>query len=112
MKTETKKQPEKKDIGYYNTIPKKETLKEVAEKFAHGVVGVIVKHDDMTSTEYLEELIECGADLDLIKKAIPKAKEMEKKQIVKAWENGKKSTQCKAHICQMKTGLGYYHKTK
>jgi len=34
----------------------------------------------MTAVEYLEELIECGADLDLIKKSIQQAKEMEKEQ--------------------------------
>jgi hypothetical protein len=32
-----------KEIGYYNLTPKKETLKQVAEKFAEGVDGVIVK---------------------------------------------------------------------
>jgi hypothetical protein len=31
----------------------------------------------MGGVEFLEELIECGADLDLIKKSITKAKEME-----------------------------------
>lgn len=37
--------------------------------------------------------------------------EMEKEQMVEAWENGKRSTQCKTPICQMKTGIGYYNKT-
>jgi hypothetical protein len=37
--------------------------------------------------------------------------EMEKEQMVNAWENGKKSTQCKTPICRMKTGIGYYNKT-
>jgi len=32
-----------KEVGYYDPSPKKETLKQVAEKFAHGVDGVIVK---------------------------------------------------------------------
>jgi hypothetical protein len=37
--------------------------------------------------------------------------EMEKEQMVETWENGKRSTQCKTPICQMKTGIGYYNKT-
>jgi hypothetical protein len=41
-----------------------------------------------TAVEWLEELIECGADLDVIKKVIPRAKEMEKQQIIDAWGNG------------------------
>jgi hypothetical protein len=35
---------------------------------------------------------------------------MEKEQIIDAWENGKKSMQCKAPICQRKTGNGYFNK--
>lgn len=34
----------------------------------------------MTAIEWLEELIECGADLEQIKKCLPRAKEMEKQQ--------------------------------
>jgi len=41
-----------------------------------------------TAVEWLEELIECGADLEQIKKCLPKAKEMEKEQISKAYEQG------------------------
>ena len=33
-----------------------------------------------TAVEWLQELIECGADLEQIKKFLPKAKEMEKQQ--------------------------------
>jgi len=40
-----------------------------------------------------------------------KAIEMEKEQIGDAWENGKKSTQCKTPMCERKTGIGYYNKT-
>jgi hypothetical protein len=43
--------------------------------------------------------------------AFKQAKEMEKEQMIDAWENGKKSTQCKTPICRMKTGIGYYNKT-
>ena len=39
------------------------------------------------------------------------AKAIEKEQMIDAWENGKKSTQCKTPICRMKTGIGYYNKT-
>jgi hypothetical protein len=35
-----------------------------------------------TAVEWLEELIECGANLEQIKKCLQKAKEMEKQQIV------------------------------
>jgi hypothetical protein len=38
-----------------------------------------------TAVEWLEELIECGADLEQIKKCLPKAKEMEKEQITDAF---------------------------
>jgi hypothetical protein len=34
---------EESEIGYYDPTPKKETLRQVAEKFAEGVDGVIVK---------------------------------------------------------------------
>lgn len=42
----------------------------------------------MTAVEWLVELIECGADLDQIKKCISKAKEMEKQQIIDAYSHG------------------------
>lgn len=41
-----------------------------------------------TAVEWLHELIECGADLEQIKKSLPKAKEMEKQQIIDAHDNG------------------------
>lgn len=41
-----------------------------------------------TAVEWLQELIECGADLEQIKKFLPKAKEMEKQQIGEAYEDG------------------------
>jgi hypothetical protein len=44
---------------------------------------------EKTAVEWLEELIECGADLEQIKKFLPKAKELEKKQIIDAYDNGK-----------------------
>jgi hypothetical protein len=34
---------QEKEVGYYDPTPKKETLKQIAEKFAKGVDGVIVK---------------------------------------------------------------------
>jgi hypothetical protein len=34
---------QEKEVGYYDPSPKKETLKQVAEKFAKGVDGVIIK---------------------------------------------------------------------
>jgi uncharacterized protein YukE len=37
-----------------------------------------------TAVEWLEELIECGANLEQIKKCLQKAKEMEKEQIIDA----------------------------
>ena len=44
-----------------------------------------------TAVKWLEELIECGADLDVIKKVIPRAKEMEKQQLIDAVEWNYKS---------------------
>lgn len=42
----------------------------------------------MTAVEWLQELIECGADLEQIKKSLPKAKEIEKQQIIDAFKRG------------------------
>jgi hypothetical protein len=50
-------------------------------------------------------------DLEHNRKCWEQAKEMEKEQIGDAWENGKKSTQCKTPMCERKTGIGYYNKT-
>jgi len=41
-----------------------------------------------TAVQWLEEIIECGADLDLIKKCIAKAKAIEKEQIMEAYDLG------------------------
>ena len=41
-----------------------------------------------TAVEWLEELIECGANLEQIKKCLPRAKKMEKEQIINAYEVG------------------------
>jgi hypothetical protein len=49
--------------------------------------------------------------LKQLQKDFDQAKEMEKEQIGDAWENGKKSTQCKTPMCERKTGIGYYNKT-
>lgn len=50
---------EEKEIGYYDPTPKKETLKQVAEKFAKGVDGVIVKETKTpTPREKAKDLIQ------------------------------------------------------
>jgi hypothetical protein len=41
-----------------------------------------------TAVEWLEELIECGADLELIKLSIVRAKALEKEQIIDAIRYG------------------------
>lgn len=41
-----------------------------------------------TAVEWIEELIECGANLEQIKKCLPRAKAMEKEQIMKARQDG------------------------
>ena len=65
-----------------------------------------------TAVELLVEQLELDVfATDEEMATIIKAKEMEKEQMVNAWENGKKSTQCKTPICRMKTGIGYYNKT-
>ena len=49
---------QEKEVGYYDPTPKKETLKQIAEKFAKGVDGVIVKETKtLTSQEKAEELV-------------------------------------------------------
>ena len=68
-----------------------------------------------TAVEWLVEQIKKDPNLRLrgfdIDGIAQQAKEMEKEQMIDAWENGKKSTQCKTPICRMKTGIGYYNKT-
>jgi hypothetical protein len=67
-----------------------------------------------TAVEWLEELIECGADFEQIKKCLPKAKEMEKEQIEDAYEiafddgfdDGKYNNESK-----YQDGKDYYRKT-
>jgi hypothetical protein len=60
---------------------------------------------------FIEQLKDMEYDLRLIPNTIEQAKEMEKEHIKDAWENGKKSTQCKTPMCERKTGIGYYNKT-
>jgi hypothetical protein len=66
-----------------------------------------------TTVEWLIEELLTGDyfPYGIPKKLIEMATKMEKEQIVNAWENGKKSTECKAPICQRKTGNGYFNKT-
>ena len=46
----------------------------------------------MTAIEFIEELIECNADLDLMKKLIHNAKEMDNKEkhaeYMRGWKDG------------------------
>jgi uncharacterized protein YkwD len=60
-----------------------------------------------TAVEWLEKHITDSYYQEFIEKA----KKMEREQMVNAWENGKKSTQCKTPMCERKTGIGYYNKT-
>jgi hypothetical protein len=66
-----------------------------------------------TAVEWLIEELSTGDyfPYGMPKKLIEMATEMEKEQIVNAWENGKKSTECKSPVCQRKTGNGYFNKT-
>ena len=41
-----------------------------------------------TAVEWLEELIECGANLEQIKKCLPRAKEIFEDQVIETWHNG------------------------
>ena len=62
-------------------------------------------------SQELNNIIELyPSEWEKINKVFEQAKEMEKQEIVDAWDNGKKSTQCKAPICQRKTGLEYFNK--
>jgi hypothetical protein len=65
-----------------------------------------------TAVEWLlDNLKEAYPNIDNYSIIIDEAKEMEKEQIVNAWENCKKSMECKTPICQRKTGNGYFNKT-
>ena len=41
-----------------------------------------------TAVEWIEELIECGANLEQIKKCLPRAKEIFEDQVIETWHNG------------------------
>jgi hypothetical protein len=67
----------------------------------------------MTAVEFAVEEINklTGLNIAMDEPCVEQALEMEKEQIGDAWENGKKSTQCKTPMCERKTGIGYYNKT-
>lgn len=64
-----------------------------------------------TAVEWFGEKVLDVITTDEFNNLLEQATEMEKEQIVNAWENGKKSTKCKSPICQRKTGNGYFNKT-
>lgn len=57
-----------------------------------------------TAVEWLEELIECGADFEQIKKCLQKAKAMEKEQIVIAYQSDR-------NPCSDEDAEQYYQET-
>lgn len=57
-----------------------------------------------TVVEWLAELIECGADLEQLKKCLPKAKEMEKEQRKQEYLKGMKDAN-EVRIAQEKQDL-------
>jgi hypothetical protein len=52
-----------------------------------------------TEVEWIEELIECGANLEQIKKCLPRAKEIFEEQRIKAYQLGYDTGY---KVCEMK----------
>jgi len=63
-----------------------------------------------TAVEWLKELIECGADLEQIKKCLPKAKVMEKEQIIDACLSNKATQPVIKKLFEMQAEQ-YYNET-
>ena len=68
-----------------------------------------MNNNKQTAVEWLNELIECGADLDQIKKCIPKAKEMEKQQHKNTWFDSTSQFDNAAEMTYKKTFEQYYN---
>lgn len=64
-----------------------------------------------TAVEWLEEIIECGADLDLIKKCIANAKAMEKEQIIQAYREGRTDQSTRVPKFYNRSSAFYYTST-
>jgi hypothetical protein len=64
-----------------------------------------------TAVEWLEELIECGANLEQIKKCLPQAKEMEKQQIVDFFIKGQNTYPSEHVLDNQQIAEQYYNET-
>ena len=64
-----------------------------------------------TAVQWMKELIECGADLELIKKSITKAHNIEMMQIFDAYNQGRIDQASKKKIREARTSMYYYVKT-
>ena len=62
-----------------------------------------------TAVEWLEELIECGANLEQIKKCLPRAKEIFEDQVIETWHNGYNNQS--PMIDEENCGQQYYNET-
>jgi hypothetical protein len=64
-----------------------------------------------TAVQWLKELIKSGADLELIKKSITKAHNIEMMQIFDAYNQGRIDQASKKKIREARTPMYYYVKT-
>jgi hypothetical protein len=62
-----------------------------------------------TAVEWIEELIECGANLEQIKKCLPRAKEIFEDQVIETWHNGYNNQS--PMINEENCGQQYYNET-
>ena len=62
-----------------------------------------------TAVEWIEELIECGASLEQIKKCLPRAKEIFEDQVIETWHNGYNNQS--PMIDEENCGQQYYNET-
>jgi hypothetical protein len=62
-----------------------------------------------TAVEWIEELIECGANLEQIKKCLPRAKEIFEDQVIETWHNGYNNQS--PMIDEENCGQQYYNQT-
>jgi uncharacterized protein YoaH (UPF0181 family) len=65
--------------------------------------------NQQTAVEWIEELIECGANLEQIKKCLPRAKEIFEDQVIETWHNGYNNQS--PMIDEENCGKQYYNET-
>lgn len=69
-----------------NTIYAEGTYGSIAMGIINMCISILEPQEKKSGLEWLEELIECGADLEMVKNAIPKAKQMDEDRFFSLWE--------------------------